>query len=106
MAFKIKDYVHIRQFNSSNLGFGANYFEDFHSKNLEVLWNLKQSIIDSPAGQWQWIKSVSFRKLFLESFPESEYKKMYSEVVQYAQDYLELPMDKIVALHYYYKALL
>jgi hypothetical protein len=102
----LKDYIHIRQFNSSNLGFGTSYFEDFRHPDFEVLFTLKQSLIDNPSAQWQWIKSVAFRLLFLESYPESEYRIMYLEVINYAWRYLELPTDKIIALKYYYKALL
>jgi hypothetical protein len=94
----LKDYIHIRQFNSSNLGFGTHYFEDFREVKDTGL-NLK----DNPEAVWQWVKSVAFRLLFLESFPDGQYKTMYNHVLYSVIETLQLPKESITALQYYYK---
>lgn len=96
-------YVHVRQFNSSNLGFGTHYFEEFRTKDFPKMDGVYNTLVNNPEGIWQWTKSVAFRKLFLESFPDGEYKEMYREVLKAVEEYLELPRENMLRLQYYWK---
>lgn len=112
-AFKVyeKDrYVHVRQFNSSNLGFGAGkVLKAFRDDDEKVITELKNILRDNPDAQWQYEKSVAFRYLMLTAVPQVEslknFYKQYAQILFDVEKVLNLDSNRILAMHYYYKGL-
>lgn len=107
--YKQFPYMHIRQMNSSNLGFTTPTFKKLRDADPEEISNLRIAT-NNISGKWQWEKACAFRLLFIEVIGVdgvlNSFSKDYKDVIERTIQYLEIDRDKIEFMKNYYKGIL
>lgn len=103
-------WVHVRQMNSSALGYGCKFFEGFIKKDKKVMKEMKKALQGGPAAEWQYIKACAFRLLMLETFPDKEeiwmYYKEYKNTIFEIMEKFKIDFAKVQEIKGYFKGLM
>lgn len=103
-------WVHVRQMNSSVLGFGNKFFKGFANNDKKIIREMKKALAGGPAAEWQYIKACAFRLLMLETFPDKEviptYYNDYRSTLLNIISLFKLDFVKIQEMKGYFKGLM
>jgi hypothetical protein len=103
-------WVHIRQFNSSVLGFGSPNFKRFKNNDKKNIKHLSNVAKDHDEAQWQFIKAVAFRLIMLDTFQYvdkiPDFYLQYAKVITKVIESCKLPMVEIAELKGYYRGMM
>jgi len=108
--FKKTKWVHLRQMNSSLLGFGIGViYKGFRDKDERIMQMCVAELQDSEHAIYTYMKGIAFRLLMLDVLlPPKElevFYKQYRELLLFMVEYLKLPEEQITAIVTYYKHL-
>ena len=109
---RYRDYgwVHVRQMNSSVLGFGCKFFKGFAQKEKKIIKEMRMALSGGKPAEWQYVKACAFRLLMLETFSDKEeigdYYNTYRNVILDVISTLKVDFAKIPAMKGYFKGLM
>jgi len=104
-------WLHIRQMNSSILGFGnCGIYRGFATGDEKKIAKVKKEVIGSEPAEWQYYKAIAMRLLMLGVLPEKkeleEYRKNYLETIKLVMVQLGLDQGKIAKFKAFYRAVM